>query len=491
MLPDITQQPRDAHGRIHDMESNRPHRVPLLIDVLRSPCWKNDKTECFGVADVCDCHPGPGGVAEELPGGIFRCRDGEPVGAPLVRLMPDCRAFTGYQISANATQTWMQCRRVEQHGDIGTRLQSGRIFQTMFHRLAGSPIGPITGCNAGMMTECSASVVRSTCNSGYFWVGQKSPDFYNDDQCRSVFHFCEIADNTAQLMDNNLFPNQDKGVLAAKNAVLAVMQDGTVVWPDGRDLAQLDYAFPVNGNRWLDYWSRGVNTPDDMPCDDPAMVVAHTFPNSYLKNARCPVHAELVIVTAFIEMSLVPYKVDQQSGPCDLPNPDDRRVLPYTRVRITAQCGVRATLPGGECVLIRPWIPKGDPGHSVALSIINPGPGKCASLPTVFPDVDQIIYVDEEGRVVQPPLQVEWLGYLGAFSDPPIENRWSGTNCLELNSLNARCLGLAKDLSGLQIPGWPAFGDRRPGDPNQIFSGHLTINFQHDTYRVCCGEPTP
>jgi hypothetical protein len=222
------------------------------------------------------------------------------------------------------------------------------------------------------------------------------------------------------------------------------------------------------------------------------MVVAAEFPNSYLLRSGCPVHAELIIVTAFIEMSLVPYKVDWSASPTDVDF--ERQVWPYARVRITARCGVRATLPDGECVLVRPWLLETDPAHAVPLSIRNPTPGDglgCIAMPKVFPEVDQIIYVDAEERTLIPPLHVEWWGYLGAFSDPPTEDVWvDAHSCWEGSSMTAKCLRLADALSGMRVPGWPAFSDRRPEDPNQIYGGHLELNFRNDIYENCCkGAP--
>lgn len=500
-LADVTKQGRDAHGRYHDMQAGRPHRVPLIIDVLRSPCWKNDGTECHGGVDVCDCHPGESGVV--VPG-TSRCEQGEGVGELLLGTFPDCIAYSGYEISANAggTAGWMQCRLVHQHFNIETSLRAGRLFQSIFHRIGDSSHGTTAAgggpgqygneCSATMMAECAGKVVQSNCDQGYWWVGEDHPIYYHDGSCRQVFNFCLVSGNTAHIRDNDLFPLRDRGVIAAKNAVLAVLSDPGVVFPDGRDLRQLDYAGATLGNAWLDWWSRGVGMPEGMSCEDPAMIVATTFPNSYLKNSRCPVHAELIIIVAGIEMSLVPYKVDWSASPTATEY--ERQVHPYARVRISAQCGVRATLPNGECLLVRPWIPKGDPGHSVALGIVNPEPGEglgCVALPKVSPAVDQIIYVDAEDRIVVPPLHVEWHGYLGAFSDPPTADRWvDAHSCLEGSSMTAKCLRLADALSGLQIPGWPAFSDSKPDDPNQVYGGHLELDFRNDIYENCCkGAP--
>jgi hypothetical protein len=424
---------------------------------------------------------------------------GEATGELLLGTFPDCIGYTGYEISANASRTWMQCRTVGQHFDIPVHLSAGRLFQGMFYRIGDSSAdwGPNqygNECSATMMAECVGKVVQSSCDQGYWWVDPENhPVYYHDHACREIFNFCLIQANTAHIRDNELFPLRDRAVIAAKNAVLAVLSDPGVVFPDGRALDQLDYAGLTLGNNWLDYWSRGVGMPEGMSCEDPAMIVATTFPNSYLKNARCAVYAELVIVSAAIEMSLVPYKVDHSDSPTD--TEFQRQIHPYARVRISAQCGVRATLPGGECVLIRPWIPKGSPGHSVPLGIVNPQPGAgegCVAFPHVSPAVDEIIYVDAEGRALVPPLHTEWWGYLGAFSDPPTADRWVDADaCWSGSSITAQCLRLADALSGMQVPGWPAFGDSLPDDPNQVYGGHVTLNFRNTGYTNCCSGGAP
>lgn len=501
LLPYEARQGRDAHGLLHDMQAGHPRRVPLDIDYLRSPCWKNDGTECHAGTDVCECHPGESVLSREVEPGVRRCEHGEQVGDVLLGPFPDCLAYSGYKIGANSSTNWIQCRRVDQHGNIATPLSAGRLHQGIFYRMGDSTQGREAGqsgieCVVNMMAECVGRVPQSACDQGYYWVndpsGGEPPTHYHDDPCRSVFDYCLIDENTAHILDNDLFPSQDKARLAAKNAVLDVIRDPAVVFPNGRNLQQLDYYGAIHGNTSLDYWERGAGVAEGTACDDPAIPVATTFPNSYLKHSRCPVHAELIVVTARIEMSLVPYKVDWAPTPTTPVSEYVRQVYPHARVRISAQCGVRATLPNGECTMIRPWIPAGDPGHTVTLGIVNPGPGDglgCVALPTVSPNVDEIVYVDSEGRTLSPPLDVEWWGYLGEFSDPPVDDRWVDSNaCRAGDSMTAKCLQLADALSGVEIPGWPYLSDSIPDDPNQVYGGRIRLNFRNSAYYACCGR---
>jgi hypothetical protein len=488
LLPDLNGQARDAHGLIHDMRTGEPHRVPLEIDLLRSPCWKNDGTECHVATDICECHPGQRGVFNL---DTQSCEHGEATGAPLLGELHDCNAYTGYKISASGFG-WMHCRRVDEHYNVRTALTAGRLHQGMFHRIGRSHL-----CSATAMAECVGKVPQSPCEMGYFWVQEPAPEYYHAHQCRQVFNFCLVDENTAHIRDNPLFPARDRAVIAAKNSVLDVIRNPDIVFPDGRDFRQLDYfgGISPSPNNQLDYWARGAGVAEGTLCDDPAIPVATTFPNSYLKNSRCPVHAELIVIVAQIEMSLVPYKVDWTAEPPPPAGDAERKVWPYARVRISAQCGVRATLPNGECTMVRPWIPVGEPGHTVSLGIVNPEPGEglgCVALPTVTPNVDQIIYVDVEGRKLNPPLHVEWMGYLGAFSDPPTSEIWENADsCWTGESMTAYCLRLADALSGLTVPGWPFFSDSMPNDPNQVYGGHLRLDFRNSIYWGCCEGGAP
>jgi hypothetical protein len=491
LKPDMERQARDAHGLIHDIRSGEPHLVPPVWGGLRSPCWKNDGTECHQY-DVCECHPGESDV--EVPDSEPpRCELGEFAGELLLGMFPDCTAFTGYRwVSASAAGSWMDCRNVDEHGNIRTTLVAGLLHQSMFHRFGDSSSRTRRKgyhCDTNAMTECVASVIDGGCEMGYFNVHDPPPDYYHDDPCRQVFNFCEIIGNTAGIQGTG-------AVVAAKNAVLDVIRNSDVTYPDGRNLRQMTY-FGMVSNGQLDYWAVAAGMAEGISCEDASLPVAMTFPNSYLKNARCPVHAELVVVTAEIAMSLVPYKADVSSGPTDFEY--QRQVYPHARVQITGRCGVRATLPSGECILMRPWIPAGEPGHMVTLSIVNPTPGDglgCIALPSVVdPEgnvVDEIIYVDAEGRKLQPPLYTEWWGFLGAFSDPPTADVWTDADsCPGVGGMTAYCLRLADALTPLTIPSWPYMIDSMPNNPNQVYEGYLELSFKVGSYESCCGGGAP
>jgi hypothetical protein len=201
------------------------------------------------------------------------------------------------------------------------------------------------------------------------------------------------------------------------------------------------------------------------------------------------VEAELILLSAKIEVTLDAKKINRRN-PGSFPT---REVYPHARAQITAECGVRARLPNGECVLTRSWLPQEHPDYAVALTI----PLSCRGFPVVSPPLDEIVYVDSVGRRAIPPRFIRWKGYLGNLGVTAPEDVWAGAEqCQPGGEVRKRCLKLADALSPTRVEGWPYATDKNPADRAQVYGGAVAITFRGTAYDDCCsegggGEPDP
>lgn len=472
LRPKETGSNRDARGLLHDFRTAEPHPIPGAIDLERAPCSDNFGEECWGY-DICECHPGPDPTClppPDNPDGPCQCEGGEAMGQPMLGYHPDCGGY----LSAEWTSLMVQCRLVHQHGPLLVHASAGRMFQTALVR------DGLSGCSGDALIECTSDVRGSDCPSGYIFSQEPPPQWYNDGIChRTVFNWADVIFNITEIRTDIERPKLERTLVDAKNAVLSFIATDPL-FPDGKRLDRVDLNPAGTG-----YWRRGAGTPVETPCDDPSLLVAYTYPESYLRYSGCHVFAELILLSAMIEFVIDAKKVNRRRPQTNM---WDREVYPHVRARITAECGIRARFMDekDDCVLVRSWLPKDHPEHSRMLTI-EPS---CRGFPKVEPPIDEIIYVDAQGRRAVPPRLVRWMGYHGDLGIKPPHDVWADANqCQPGNELRKKCLKLASALSPSTAEGWPYAEDKDHNNKAQVYGGQITITFDTSAYAACCGEP--
>jgi hypothetical protein len=215
-----------------------------------------------------------------------------------------------------------------------------------------------------------------------------------------------------------------------------------------------------------DYWRRSWETGGTPKLELP---IVYSYPNSYLRHSGCSVSAYLRLQYVSFELSLIAKMVHK--GAYLDPN-YELEVYPHARIRIRIECVVTATLPDGGCVLPRTWM---GPGHELPVTIDNADSSE--AYPRISPDFEQLVCVDAEGVQSHPPIIVEWWGMLGSFSQPPTHNIWP-VGAIRSGQASAMCPILRDTaLKDLFIPAWPYANQSRAQDPNQVYTGGVTLAF--------------
>jgi hypothetical protein len=228
-------------------------------------------------------------------------------------------------------------------------------------------------------------------------------------------------------------------VLDLKNAALDKVMSATFPSTQGDvTFDQLDQPFPEGGG--ISFWSRGYNWEGVTACDD--LVTVAPLSGSYFVHTHEPADVDLVITVAWASLHLVPYRMTV----APIGESEQDETLPYSRVSIRAECRARLRLPNEECLL----------------------------LPHV--DAGPIIFKDNQGRqLAEIPKLAEWWGFLGHFSDPPIENIETDPGG---HGGQHVCCGMLRDLSTVVIPAWPAMKGTYRNSPNRLYAGRVGISFQ-------------
>jgi len=425
LRPDKTRTHRDAHGFARILRSNTPIQVPPFVNYQLAPCWTNGEInppawgqEDFN-GDACDCFPGPSFESEEQPDGTSKCPGGESVGDLINGWFPDCGYYEGYHWSRMGSS--MSCRTVHNRDVDTIPIYSKRLFQAMFVRT-----GP---CTANMLVPCAARVPgRNTCDP--WWNPElPKPSHYNPDHQRFNYAGIDTESDPPRVMDD-----------AMKTSVLNAVFGH--VFADIR-FDRLDYVHASGMDNYkLDWWERNYDGMNE-PVGNLVVVSDVDLSGSYGLYDRQPVMTQLVIRRIHAGMSLVAHRVchrdmyfDGSFVPCE------RQTYPHVRFRIQVECAVRVYRDG------------------VYMLANSPGAGR-------------IVYCNEQGRQVTPPDRVQWLGYLGHYSNPPIQNIAADHDYY--HNIEGECHGFADTLEGVTIPAWPYRQDSRPDSPNQVYGGSIRL----------------
>ncbi len=465
----------DARGMHHDLRSNEAHLVPANVIYQRGTCWDNDGFECFGW-NVCSCY-GDNAADVEPRGDPRSCGPGVLVGYPVKGLMPDqvftqghrwplrssggvvlfgegihCRKFTDtlapepktHTVAASATAVDDMLDPIFLHS-------SGRF---------GADIHKGT-CSSSYFVPLAAKVAASTCPGSY-----AGGDYYNyDPASRSKFDMLLIKDITARLREeSDIAVHIDLPTVRAKNRILEFARTHTFDDGDrGLNFEQLDHYYRDSDSA-LGVYRRTWNG-SDLPVDQ-RPTIPDIFGACFLKYSRIPVTCSLHIRMVRMTVSLVPHRLIREHRFAS----STEVCEPHARCRIQVLCTVAASIPGGS-TLSQSWLPEGHPNRNVELSITN----DLMSMPRVAPNLDEIVYVDQNGQHLKSLLRTEWWGFLGYHSEPSTRDQsfampWGST-------IAQQATLLAMMIDRLKVPAWPydAEGSFGPGD--NVYEGDVTIGF--------------
>ena len=479
--PSLLAESRDATGERRPISSDTPVLLPRGNTYFElAPCWQQ----------VDDPEDRGGRVFEWFNRTICPCNDACPDEAGcdfLIGFLHTCFAYTGFRWAPE----YIICTgQYVGHVPIMLTLATNALGQAAFartaHRTIIFPSGD-TWCTSNFGVQCWGHTESSNCIQPPNW-----PEYYNEPH-HALWDYAHITSFAARFGQDQTDPDDYRAAIDAKNAVMEFIADDISEGFDG--LLHLDQIESVrrgaspatNWNLLIDYWSRGWNPrPGDDPedwvpfADLPAVM---EFPNSKLVNTGFPVIAEYVIMGAAIELSMVLHRI-KSVPPCH-PDPgtseQNHALYPLVRMRVTVWMGMRVQFPdGAPRYLQQTWR---DPPSQVRLSIVN---GYDQPFPRITfngqlhpANSDQVVYIDDSDRRLDPPPHIVWQGHRGFFSDPPTEDRFHH----ELFDGGEReCKSAAAGLEGMIIPAIESHADNDEGDRKRIWTGSLKFVFPWREY---------
>jgi len=481
LKPDIGADSRDARGLYHDLRSNESHLVPELVRYRRGTCWDNFGLECFGW-NVCSCYAD--NAANVVPSGTpATCGEGVTVGFPVHGLMPDQVFTQGHRwpLRSSGADTLfgdgIHCRKFTDtiepdrntHKVEALATEIDEMLQPMFLHSSGRQGAEVHkgGCVSNYMVPYAARVTTSEC-VGSFARGNTDPErHYNAGFSRARFDRLEVRENTTRLREeSDVATDIDLPTVRAKNVILDFVRGHTFDAGDGTtvNFEQLDHQYAAVGRDALGaYWRQWDG--DDQSADQ-RPVVPGIFGPCFLKHSRIPVVCELRIRFVRMTISLVLHRLFHERRFAV----DTETCEPHARCRIQVLASVVATLPSGA-TLTRSWLPVGHEDRTTALAVENDPRG----MPSVVPDIDEIVYVNPDSQRLRSLLRTEWLGFLGYHSNPSSKDQVRDVDYLA--PINDQAQDLANKLSRFRVPAWPYDVDGAFGPGDQVYEGRMTIGF--------------
>ena len=482
---------RDARGNLHDLRSNEYRRVPMSVNYERAASWRNDGVECWGNAyRTCETFAiyGPNCAGEDPNGdcehpNIYSrdehpplCRNfGEttPVGdvLPNSLTIPDHGGFIGQGFPAPNGLT-MQCRQFQSPQAMGMAAGAwqygidGFLMPILFRTGAQSDDCPnrrAQNCIAEYFTRCTGKVQSdgSPCLSSYGnselpgEIEITGEDYYNREwDCRNNFAYLYIRVNNARFA--RTLTELPQPELDLKNIALVAIRErtfGNPAAPPGIRFDRLDYKGGL-GKTFLGLYAREYSDPTLWQGYNGQIAI---WPNCRFRRNGSPIRVTVHIARIRFVIGMAIEALGRHRTP--IGQGVEHLGMPHARARIEADLYYHATCEGGPTI--------GNP------NILH-------RLPEVLDD--DILYQDELGRQVNPPLDMRWEGFLGHCGNVPsamvvntIETVGLGRGCTrmlhELGFLDQSPMG----ARGLYIGGWPYRIDSRRGSPASIYQGGLTV----------------
>lgn len=518
---------RAADGMYHDLRAGIPLKILSKHSTrfVRGSCYglsdegtgSGSGIECHGF-DTCFCTPHPDLVwSEDSP-----CGGGATVGQLVPGFHPDVFAYR-----AQASFGDPFCKKFW-GSDADDQIVATR--GTFLHGPAQIRSGGDWDCVVDPMVLCAGRIIssRNPCSYRQRVVREQSgATHYNQDESRSIFASMLIAGEPRIRMDDNPAP-PDRAAATERNRVLEYAMTQPLPGGAGGETRfdQLDRLDRSGANIYGRSWNYLPGTQLAIG----SLPVVAIYPNCYLRNSGERIRIELRLCAVSIDLGLDIVR-GQYFDTFTQPgywSPKYRRTHPHVRLRILAQCcWVAPDLPPGlvsnrEWTIVRPWYPEDDPRRSTPVGLANPTDDgiysgtiginngvqrwphvEPVSTDNQLPFLDELVFVDEAGVEFEPFNDVQWLGYLGWFSDPSTPNLnepWPfdptppaiQTCCEEYGGgTSGQCKQLACHFHDVAVPGWPYV--EQPGDSdvpnNAVYDGSVLLSFRNSNYRaVGCGD---
>lgn len=464
--PALAAESRDATGARNIISSDTPVLLPRGNTYFElAACWQQlangDVLEWFAKT-ICDCND--------------KCPEDPPDCDFLAGFFHTCFAFAGFRWKP---EVFICTSKYIGHAPLLLTLSTSALGQAAMARTTNRTIihSPRTWCTSNFGVFCWGHTENSDCDQP-----PNFPNYYNEPH-HSLWDYADITHFGPRFTEDSTGPDDYQAAIDARNVVMEFIDADIAQGFDG--LFHVDQlssprrnASPdANWNVLLDYWSAAWNP---RPGDDPAewvpfddLPAVMEFPNSKLVNTGHPVIAEYVIMGVAIELSMVLHR-RKTEPPCAFgprPPEETHAIYPLVRMKVTAWMGIRVNFPdGAPRYLERTWR---DPPDQIQLQIVN---GYDQRFPRITPvNSDQVTYIDESDRRLDPPPLIVWQGHRGFFSDPPVEDRFHYD--LFKNPDVRECTAVAAGLEGMAIPAIESHPDNDEGDRKRIWTGSMKINF--------------
>lgn len=524
----------DARGLIHDLRSNEYHPIPGSIMYERGSCWENEGRECFQ-EDACVCfganvpeYPGFKSAAGTDPDDALNCSEAHEAGDPIGGLFPDPVFRTGYRwppgtmagmVGSNRQgMEQLYCRKFQD-----TRFPFDAGGGHDFTRVLVSPTksGGLSGftepmfdpillssnaCNTDRMVGCTARMAtQSPCVGHSAWdeLLATNPDaspalsFYNQDQpSRARFNYLSInGDNTVHIRGAEDTEGLAGPTAKWKNTVLEMIRTGAFQFNDpdfgirtlNFDRLDHQHSLQQGGNLFVGVYRREWDAEGVFPVDVP-----NGSGTGRLRMSGCLFDYKTVLTHVKIECRLILPQVKEWG--------DYYYIEPLARIHIIGVVSVLVSnvrsgqiergieVPCG----VDSWH-TGRDRHHVYLDVHN-RMVEGGSIPEIWAserlrqedgrldppkgsrwDQDEsLMFFDSDGKQFLPGRFVEWRGMLGGHSNPSAEHQrfrleYGGGSCgLVVERFNGH---------SITIPGWPTHTESNPDDPQQVYGGHIKLEF--------------
>jgi hypothetical protein len=364
-----------------------------------------------------------------------------------------CRQFHSPQAAVMAAP-------VKSYGVLG-------MLMPMFFRTGAKSDDSMNGrtenCVNDWFAKCTGKVqsTGSLCLSAFGVSGTGPPaptDYYNSDAaCRSVFDYLYVRRNTTR------FELDYAGVQDAESALksMALTAIAGKAFSEQVRFDRLDYRGDT-GDGLLGLYQRDYNPTGTYDLAVAANTEVAVWPRCRLKYTERPYRIRVNVGRIRMTVGMILESILTRVPPTFV----RMDVEPHARARIEADLYYWADPDGGPSVL----------------------PPRVGMLPSVPNDI--ILYANESGQRIVPPLRVRWEGWLGHCGSVPAVR--VSTSPTQLRFTCSQILQLLSDMAhgpdgatGMYIGGWPYRMDSRPTVPESIYRGGLTVGW--DT-SACHGQ---
>ncbi len=526
-----TQPSRSAYGDFRDLEQThvRAHDLgggmtnvlllPMGAKYQAAPCSRQTGgfgqpagLECFNM-ELCDCY---GDIC--VTPIREKCTRGEQVGELSIGRLMTCLVSTGTKWRPE-----LSCALVE-GGPIDRAMTPTHPFGDAMFNLDVVLLN--ADCAANMFINCTGKTQTSACCDEIFGQATSGrccgPLEGLPDPCPPgrTYNFYEAAGSVTNFA--RIFVTYPPGgepklvipanasaglraVMDAKNKALhRIARRMFAAGPQANQRVRFDQldnqtaTFPGRGgNDVLGLYQRKWRKPEGLTCaqmltlntshplvlDSPLVM---EMPNCFLKHSRCPVTAKLYLIDINFRAHfiIIPIRTSRRTVL-------EHMFLPSVRVHVEGTFATSAVLADPECRMERPWLEPPDDSLTLAIDDSDSCEGILRYVRGRGADsadrgiVDEIVYVDDEGRRFTPPEKVHWWGNLGQTSrpnwhltPPRVVGSDVGRDVCRMMREEFRRLNPDHPEGPLAVGGWPYSADTTPNDPNTVYGGMVKFRFQ-------------